>query len=66
MQIITPKAETISHARTGKLVVKILAYKEKIKPRKPGLLKGKIFMPDNFNDEDPEINKLFYEGKIFP
>ncbi len=51
-------------AKAGKPVAKLVYYKEKLKPRKLGLLKGKIFVPDNFNDEDEEINKLFYEGGI--
>lgn len=47
-------------AKAGKPVVKLVAYKKKLKPRKPGLWKGKVWIPDNFTDEDPEINKLFY------
>lgn len=39
---------------------------EERSPRKPGLWKGKIFVPDNFDDEDEEFNKLFYEGEVFP
>lgn len=49
-------------AKAGKPVAKLVAYKEKLAPRKPGLLKGKIFVPDDFNEEDEEINKLFYGG----
>ncbi|MBI2029502.1 hypothetical protein HYT02_03750 [Candidatus Gottesmanbacteria bacterium] len=39
---------------------KPVVYKENKNPRKPGLLKGKIWISDDFNDEDEEINKLFY------
>ena len=60
----TLNGEDIIIAKAGKPVAKLVAYKEKIKPRKPGLLKGKIWISDDFNDEDPEINKLFYEGNI--
>ena len=60
----TLNGEDIIIAKAGKPVAKLVAYKEKIKPRKPGLLKGKILISDDFNDEDPEINKLFYEGNI--
>ena len=56
----TLNGEDIIIAKAGKPVAKLIAYKEKLKPRKLGLLKGKIFVPDNFNDEDKEINKLFY------
>jgi prevent-host-death family protein len=47
-------------AKAGRPVAKIVSYKEEKAPRKFGLLKGKISVPDNFNDEDEEINKLFY------
>ena len=60
----TLNGEDIVIAKAGKPVVKLVTYKEKLKPRKPGLLKGKIWISDDFNDEDPEINKLFYGGKI--
>lgn len=60
----TSKGEEVIIAKAGKPVAKLVAYKEKLKPRKLGLLKGKIFIPDNFNDEDEEINKLFYENDI--
>lgn len=56
----TLNGEDIIIAKAGKPVVKLVTYKEKLKPRKLGLLKGKIFVPDDFNDEDEEINKLFY------
>lgn len=51
-------------AKAGKPVARLVTYKEKKKPRVPGLLKGKIWMSDDFNEEDEEINKLFYNSKI--
>lgn len=57
---ITSTGEEVIIAKAGKPVAKLSFYKEKLKPRKLGLLKGKIFVPDNFNDEDEEINKMFY------
>lgn len=56
----TQNGEDVIIAKAGKPVAKLVAYKEKFKPRKPGALKGKIFVPDDFNEEDEEINKLFY------
>ena len=47
-------------AKSGKPVAKLVSYKEKLVPRRPGLWKGKIWVSDDFDDEDPEINKLFY------
>lgn len=61
---ITDLGEEVIIARAGKPAAKLSLYKEKLKPRKSGLLKGKIWVSDDFNDEDEEINKLFYEGDI--
>lgn len=62
----TSRGEEVIIAKAGKPVAKLTNYKQSLKPRKLGLLKGKIFVPDDFNEEDEEINKLFYEGEIFP
>lgn len=61
---MTLAGEDVVIAKAGKPIAKLVAYKEKLKPRKSGLWKGKIWMSDDFDDEDPEINKLFYGGKI--
>ena len=60
------QGEKVIIAKAGKPVADLVPHKEKLKPRKLGLLKGKIIIPDNFDDEDEEINKLFYEGDLFP
>lgn len=60
----TLKGEEVIIAKAGKPVAKLSSYKEKLKPRKGGLWKGKVWMSEDFNDEDEEINKLFYEGDI--
>lgn len=62
----TQKGEEVIIAKAGEPVAKLSLYKEKLKPRKLGLLRGKIVIPDDFDDENEEINKLFYEGEIFP
>lgn len=60
------KGKEVIIAKAGKPVAKLVPHSEDLEPRKIGLLKGKIEIPDNFNDEDEELNKLFYEGEIFP
>ncbi len=42
----TPLVDMVIHKPEGK--------------RKLGLLKGKLSVPDNFNDEDDNINEMFY------
>ena len=62
----TEAGEEVIIAKAGKPVAKLVSHKVKLKPRKLGLLKGKIWVSPDFDDEDEEINKLFYEGEIFP
>lgn len=62
----TQNGEEVVIAKAGKPVAKLVEYKAKLKPRKAGLLKGKIWISDDFDDEDEEINKMFYEGELFP
>lgn len=57
------KGDEVIIAKAGKPVAKLTSYKQTLKPRKLGLLKGKIFVPDDFNEEDEEINKMFYGGE---
>ena len=51
--------EDVIIAKAGKPVVKIVAYKPQ-KNRVPGAWKGKVTMSDDFNEEDQEINSMFY------
>ena len=47
-------------AKAGKPLVKVVPYHPNAKIRKPGLLKGKIKISPDFDEEDEEINQLFY------
>jgi prevent-host-death family protein len=51
--------ETVIISKNDLPLVELVAYKPK-KPRKLGLLKGQITIPDDFNEESSEINALFY------
>ncbi len=52
--------EEVIIAKAGEPVAKLVEYKAEKKARKPGALKGKVWISDDFNDEDEEINKMFY------
>ena len=54
-------------ARAGKPVVKLVPVTAPT-PRKfkAGALKGRLFVPDNFLDPDPELEALFNDDPIFP
>jgi len=62
----TQNGEEVIIAKAGKPVAKLVPHKEVPKPREFGALKGKVWISPDFDDEDEEINKLFYEGDVFP
>ena len=51
--------ERIIIAKNNLPLVDIVPHKPEGK-RTLGLLKGKITIPENFNDEDRDINEMFY------
>ena len=55
--------EKITIAKSGQPYLELIPFDaENI--RKPGRLKGKISVPDDFNDEDPEVNEEFFKGSV--
>jgi len=57
----------IEYGKKHKKVAKIVPYEEeKPKKREFGIYEGMFKIPDNFNEEDEEINKMFYDSEIFP
>ena len=53
-------------SKAGKPMVRLVPVEEEKTPRKPGALKGKIWVSPDFDEEIPELTKLFEEGPIFP
>jgi prevent-host-death family protein len=59
--------EVIIIAKAGKPVARLVPYKvSKSLNRKPGSLKGKIWISPDFDKADKEIEALFYDGPIEP
>jgi len=53
--------EEVFIARSGDPLYKLIKAKPEEKKSSRGILKGKVLLNDeHFDDEDPEINKLFY------
>ncbi|MFY9676209.1 MAG: type II toxin-antitoxin system Phd/YefM family antitoxin [Terriglobales bacterium] len=57
--------EEVIIAKAGKPVAKLVAVQQP-KTRIFGGAKGEFVVPDDFNEPDPEIEKLFHEGDLFP
>jgi len=53
------RGEDVILDRGGKPVARIVPFKDPAKTRAPGGLEG-LVIPDNFDDHDPEIERLFY------
>ena len=50
----------IEYGKQHKKVAMLVPFEEEKKQRVFGQLKGKVHIPDNFDDEDEEINEMFY------
>jgi prevent-host-death family protein len=58
--------EEIIIAKAGTPVAKLVPLKTTPKKRVFGSAKGDFTVPDDFNDPDPEIEDLFYNGAVLP
>lgn len=54
--------EEVIIAKNNLPLVELVIHKPKAK-RKLGLLKGKITIPEDFLDEDEQLNEMFYNDK---
>lgn len=52
--------EDVIISRAGKPLVRLVPYEGASKPRRPGAWNGQITMAEDFDEESPEINALFY------
>ena len=52
--------EEIVIGKHGKPMVQLVPYKPRQNKPRLGAYRGKFSIPDNFNEEDEAINRLFY------
>ena len=52
--------EEVIIGKAGEPMVKLTAFQIKPPKRKPGGWEGKIWIAPDFDDDDPEIIKMFY------
>ncbi|MGH3717444.1 MAG: type II toxin-antitoxin system Phd/YefM family antitoxin [Pseudonocardiaceae bacterium] len=53
-------------ARHGKPVARLVPLHRTFPDRVPGGWEGKVWMAPDFDEPDPELESLFYDGPIFP
>ena len=56
------QGEDVVIAKAGRPVARLVAYDEAAEPRRPGALKGQIWIADDFDELPPEILAAF-EGE---
>jgi prevent-host-death family protein len=55
--------EEIVIAKAGKPVARLLPFEPRREPRKPGLMKGKIWIADDFDEPLPEEIMAAFRGE---
>ncbi len=60
------EGEEIVIARGGKPVARLTPLVQRTKPRKPGALKGKIWIAEDFDAPLPDELLDLFEGKVGP
>ncbi len=60
------QGEEVVICKAGEPWLRLLPYNECLQERKPGRLKGQIWMSDDFEDEDEELAEAMENSKIFP
>lgn len=55
------EGEEVVIAKAGKPVARLVPYTEKIQPIRYGSLKGKINIPDDFDEYTEEVAEMFSE-----
>ena len=58
--------EEVIIAKAGTPVAKLVPFDQGSKTRIFGSARGEFTVPDDFNEPDPEIEALFYDGELFP
>jgi prevent-host-death family protein len=58
--------EEVIIAKAGTPVAKLVPLKQAPKKRVFGSAKGEFTVPGDFNDPDPEIEDMFYNGPLLP
>ncbi len=65
LEAVQKEGETfvIAFGKQHKKIAMLVPYAEEKKARRFGQLKGKVVIPDDFDEENEEVNALFYGSK---
>lgn len=54
--------EEVVIARAGEPLIRLTAYQTDLTPRPSGQLRGTLWVAEDFDAPDPELERHFYEG----
>ena len=60
------EGEQVVIAKAGEPYLRLVPYRERKVKRKPGALKGQIWIAPDFDETPREVIDSFYNSKIFP
>ncbi len=60
------QGEEIVIAKAGEPYLRLVPYVQPVGDRKPGTLKGEIWVTPDFDDTDQDVIDLFYDSPLFP
>jgi prevent-host-death family protein len=55
--------EDVQIARAGEPLVRLVPVQPDIRPRQGGQLRGRLWVAEDFDAADPEIERLFFGGE---
>ncbi len=66
LEAVQKEGETfvIAFGKRHKKIAMLVPYVEEKRARRFGQLRGKVVIPDNFDDENEAVNALFYGSKL--
>ncbi|HLK15938.1 MAG TPA: type II toxin-antitoxin system prevent-host-death family antitoxin [Fimbriimonadaceae bacterium] len=64
--VLVEQGEEVIISRAGKPVARLSRIERLKKPREVGFLRGKVWVSPDFDDPDPEFERLFHEDPIEP
>jgi len=63
-QLLDQAGEEVIVARSGRRFIRLTPLKRVLQPRQGGQLRGKLWVAEDFDANDPEIEKLFYGDEL--
>lgn len=64
--VMVESGEEVVIARAGKPIARLVKFDRPKGKRKFGALRGKVWISPDFDEPDPKIDQMFFEGELEP